>query len=117
MVHADTAVLFFLCLGRFLLDCSALAHIQKTDRPCNLQNGPFGSDSSPLPLLKYTLDVRTTSLSLAKKQAPVFIIRNICVVIPCAVIALSTGNRISPCSTVFLLRRPHRISIATATTT
>lgn len=32
----------------------------------------------------------------SKKQAPVFIIRNICVVIPCTVIALSTGNRISP---------------------
>lgn len=31
---------------------------------------------------------------MSKKQAPVFIIRNVCVVIPCAVIAVSTGNRI-----------------------
>lgn len=73
----------------------------QTERPCNLQNGPFGSESSALSLLKYHAGCeRTTWHSLAKKQAPVFIIRNICVVIPCAVIALSTGNRISP-----LLRR------------
>lgn len=84
------------------------------ERACNLHNGPS--------LLLYLTLVhagceRTAWHSLAKKQAPIFIIRNICVVIPCAVIALSTGNRISPFSTVFLLRRPHRISITAATTT
>lgn len=46
---------------------------------------------------KYMLDVKgQLDTLLAKEKAPVFIIRNICVVIPCAVIALSTGNRISP---------------------
>lgn len=31
----------------------------QTERPCNLQNGPFGSESSPLSLLiKYTLEVK-----------------------------------------------------------
>lgn len=58
---------------------------------------PFGSESSSLSLLKSTLDAQGQPHTLlAKKQAPVFIIRNICVVIPSAVIALSTGNRISP---------------------
>lgn len=32
-------------------------HSFQTDRPCSPQNGPFGSESSALPLLKYTLDV------------------------------------------------------------
>lgn len=40
---------------------------------------------------------------LFQKQDPVFIIRYICAVIPCAIIALSTGNRISPVS--FSLQR------------
>lgn len=55
------------------------------------------AQSSPLSLLKRMLDVKgQLDTLLAKKQAPVFIIRNMCVVIPCAVIALSTENRISP---------------------
>lgn len=58
---------------------------------------PFGSESSSLSLLKSTLDAQgQPDTLLAEKQAPVFIIRNICAVIPSAVIALSTGNRISP---------------------
>lgn len=32
-------------------------HSFQTDRPCSLQNGPYGSESSALSLLKYMLDV------------------------------------------------------------
>lgn len=32
-------------------------HSFQTDRPCSLQNGPFGSESSAFSLLKYMLDV------------------------------------------------------------
>lgn len=76
-------------------------HSFQTDRPCSPQNGPFGSESFRLYLSLSTRWMWTDNLTLfGQKQAPAFIIRNICVVIPCAVIALSTGNRISP-----LLRR------------
>lgn len=62
---------------------------------------PLAHSHRFLSFLKYTLDASGQLDTLAKKerkkkkQAPVFIIRNICVVIPSAVIALSTGNRIS----------------------
>lgn len=72
-------------------------HSFHIERPRNRQNGPFGSDSSSLSLLRSTLDAQgQPDTLLAEKQAPVFIIRNICAVIPSAVLALSTGNRISP---------------------
>lgn len=62
---------------------------------------PLAHSHRFLSFLKYTLDASGQLDTLAKKerkkkkQAPVFIIRYICVVIPSAVIALSTGNRIS----------------------
>lgn len=73
----------------------------QTDRPCKPAERTLWLSHRFLSFLKYTLDASGQLDTLAKKerkkkkQAPVFIIRNICVVIPSAVIALSTGNRIS----------------------
>lgn len=81
----------------------------------NQQNGTFASESSVFPPLKYTLDMcgqldilwpKTRSSLHNPKQSR----RNSCVV-P----ALSTRTGFPP--SVYLLRRPHRISIAPATTT
>lgn len=111
-----------LCRGLRPLTLLGLVHILATPSPLSFGDGPYPppppsfSDWSTmqacrtdplaqshrfLSFLKYTLDASGQLNTLAKKkrkkkkQAPVFIIRNICVVIPFAVIPLSTGNRIS----------------------
>lgn len=74
----------------------------QTDRPCKPAERTLWLIVIGFYLSLSTHWMRADNLTLwpkkkerKKKQAPVFIIRNICVVIPSAVTALSTGNRIS----------------------
>lgn len=96
-------------------------HSFQTDRPRSLKNGPFGSESSAISPLKYILDVNCDNLILFGQKTsscldnPKHLRRN-------SLSCYCTFHRkldflLFPLFTVFLLRRPHRISIAAATTT
>lgn len=111
-----------LCRGLRPLTLLGLVHILATPSPLSFGDGPYPPPPPPfqtdrpckpaertlwLRVIGFYLSLsthwmRADNLTLwpkkkrkKKKQAPVFIIRNICVVIPFAVIPLSTGNRIS----------------------